>query len=68
MIRNYYTEILPVSTKWWSGRAKEEDVQALDELLNSRYAEGWEAISVNYVMTYGQIESQFVITFRKREY
>ena len=67
MTRNYVTEILPVSTKWWSGRVKEEDIQALDELLNRRYEEGWETVSCNYVMTYGQVEAQFVIIYRKRE-
>ena len=68
MIKTYFTEILPVSTKWWSGKVKEEDILALDELLNSRYAEGWEMVSSNYVMTYGQVQSQYVITYKRREY
>ena len=36
----YKTEILKVSTKFWSDKANEEDIALLDKLLNERAAEG----------------------------
>ena len=38
----YKTEILTVSTKWFSDKANAADISMLDQLLNERAAEGWE--------------------------
>lgn len=38
----YRTEILPVSTKFFSDKADQKDISILDDLLNQRASEGWE--------------------------
>ena len=67
MYSRYFTEILDAGTKWWSGRISEEDTATLNALLEKRYKEGWELVTYDYVMTYGQVRSQFVITYRRRD-
>ena len=62
----YKTEILKVSTKFWSDKANEKDITELDELLNQRYREGWELVTYDYMATSSQIRGAFVITFRRR--
>ena len=62
----YKTEILKVSTKFWSDKANEEDIAVLDQLLNERYMEGWELVTYDYMATSSQIRGAFVITFRRR--
>ena len=62
----YKTEILKVSTKFWSDKANEEDIAVLDKLLNERYLEGWELVTYDYMATSSQIRGAFVITFRIR--
>ncbi len=66
MIR-YTPETLTVSTKFWSAKANEEDASVLDELLNRRYAEGWELVTYDYMATSTQIKGAFIITFKTRE-
>ena len=61
----YRTEILKVSSKWFSDKADEGDIQLLDELLNQRSAEGWELASYDYMATSAQIRGAFVVTFRR---
>ena len=61
----YKSEILPVSTKWLSDKANEEDAAALDELLNRRSAEGWELVTYDYMATSVQVRGAFILTFRK---
>ena len=61
----YKSEILPVSTKWLSDKANEEDAAALDELLNRRSAEGWELVTYDYIATSVQVRGAFILTFRK---
>ena len=41
----YKTEILKVSSKWFSDKANEADTAELDELLNKRAEEGWELVT-----------------------
>ncbi len=65
-MNTYKTEILKVGTKFWSDKANEKDITELDELLNQRYAEGWELVTYDYMATSSQIRGAFVITFRKR--
>ena len=40
----YKTEILTVSTKWFSDKANEDDIAMLDKLINERASEGWELV------------------------
>ncbi len=61
----YKTEILPVSTKFFSDKANEEDAAELDALLNQRAAEGWELATYDYMATSSQIRGAFIVTFRK---
>ena len=37
----YKTEILTVSTKWFSDKANAEDILLLDKLINERASDGW---------------------------
>lgn len=61
----YKTEILTVSTKWFSDKANAADISMLDQLLNERAAEGWELAEYDYMGTSTQIKGAFVVTFRK---
>lgn len=61
----YKTEILTVSTKWFSDKADAGDIAALDDLINKRSSEGWELVTYDYMATSMQIKGAFVITFRK---
>ena len=61
----YKTEILMVSTKWFSDKANAADISMLDQLLNERAAEGWELAAYDYMATSTQIKGAFVLTFRK---
>ena len=61
----YKTEILTVSTKWFSDKANAADILMLDQLLNERAAEGWELAVYDYMGTSTQIKGAFVVTFRK---
>ena len=59
----YKTEILPVSLKFFSDKASEQDAGELDSLLNRRAAEGWELVTYDYMATSLQIKGAFVVTF-----
>ncbi len=61
----YKTEILTVSTKWFSDKANEEDILMLDNLINERASDGWELAAYDYMATATQIKGAFVVTFRK---
>ena len=61
----YKTEILTVSTKWFSDKANAADISMLDQLLNERAAEGWELAAYAYMGTSTPIKGAFVVTFRK---
>ena len=60
----YKTEILKVSSKWFSDKANEADTAELDELLNKRADEGWELVTYDYLATSLQVRGAFVLTFR----
>jgi len=62
----YKTEILTVSTKFFSDKANENDIKELDALLNQRAAEGYELVTYDYMATSMQIKGAFVVTFRKK--
>ncbi len=61
----YKSEILWVSSKWFSDKVNEADLEELDELLNKRAEEGWELVTYDYMATSVQVRGAFVITFRK---
>ena len=61
----YKTEILTVSTKFFSDKADEKDASVLDELLNKRASEGWELVTYDYMATSTQIKGAFIITFKR---
>ena len=61
----YKTEILTVSTKWFSDKANAEDISMLDKLINERTSDGWELATYDYMATATQIKGAFVVTFRK---
>ena len=61
----YKSEILWVSSKWFSDKANEKDLAELDELLNVKAAEGWELVTYDYMATSLHARGAFVITFRK---
>ena len=63
----YKTEILTVSTKWFSDKANAEDISMLDKLINERAAEGWELATYDYMATSSKIRGAFVVTFRKEK-
>ena len=63
----YKTEILTVSTEWFSDKANEGDILMLDKLLNERAADGWELVTYDYMATSSQIKGAFVVTFRKEK-
>ena len=61
----YKTEILEVSSKWFSDKANDKDAAELDDLLNKRSAEGWELVTYDYMATSVQVRGAFIITFKK---
>lgn len=63
----YKTEILTVSTKWFSDKANAEDISMLDKLINERASDGWELATYDYMATATQIKGAFVVTFRKEK-
>ena len=63
----YKTEILTVSTKWFSDKANEDDIAMLDKLINERASEGWELATYDYMATSSQLRSAFLVTFRKEK-
>ena len=63
----YKTEILTVSTKWFSDKANAADISMLDKLINERASDGWELATYDYMATATQIKGAFVVTFRKEK-
>ena len=64
-MHTYKSEILYVSTKFFSDTANDKDAGELDALLNARAAEGWELVTYDYMATSVQIKGAFIVTFRK---
>ncbi len=63
----YKTEILTVSTKWFSDKANAKDIYILDQFINEKAADGWELVTYDYMATSMQIKGTFVVTFRKQQ-
>ena len=63
----YKTEILTVSTKWFSDKANEDDIAMLDKLINERASEGWELATYDYMATSFQIRGAFLVKKKKKK-
>lgn len=63
----YRSEVLWVSSKWFSDKVNDEDVAKLDELINQRAQEGWELVTYDYMATSVQVRGAFLITFRREQ-
>ncbi len=63
----YRSEILWVSTKFWSDKASGKDAQVLDAFLNQKSAEGWELVTYDYMATSAQLRGAFLITFKREK-
>ena len=63
----YKTEILTVSTKWFSDKANAEDILMLDKLINERASDGWELATYDYMATATQSKGACVVTCRKEK-
>ncbi|MCR5181455.1 MAG: DUF4177 domain-containing protein [Clostridia bacterium] len=63
----YRSEVLWVSSKWFSDKVNDEDVAMLDQLINERAAEGWELVTYDYMATSVQVRGAFLLTFRKEK-
>ena len=63
----YKTEILTVSTKWFSDKANENDTAKLDRFLNEKAADGWELVTYDYMATSMQLKGAFIITLKKQQ-
>ena len=63
----YKTEVLATGVKWFSDKANEADVTALDELINKRASEGWELVTYSYMATSLQVRGATLITFKKQK-
>ena len=61
----YRSEILKVSSKWFSDKANDADIAELDALLNQRAAEGWELVTYDYMATSVLLKGAFIVTFRR---
>lgn len=63
----YRSEVLWVSSKWFSDKVNDEDVAKLDELINQRAREGWELVTYDYMATSVQVRGAFLLTFRREQ-
>ena len=61
----YRSEVLKTSLNWTSDKAKDEDIAALDALINQRSAEGWELVLYDYMVTSLSVRGAFLITFKR---
>jgi len=61
----YKTEVLKTGLKWFSDKANQADVSALDDLINTRASEGWELVTYSYMATSVQARGATLITFRR---
>ncbi len=56
----YKTEILTVSTKWFSDKANNGDIASLDKLINDKASDDWELVTYDYMATSLQIKGAVV--------
>ena len=63
----YKTEVLTTGIKWFSDKANDADVTALDELINKRALEGWELVTYSFMSTSLQARGATLITFKKQK-
>ena len=63
----YKTEVLSTGVKWFSDKANDADVLALDQLINKRASEGWELVTYSYMATSVQARGATLITFKRQK-
>jgi len=62
----YKTEVLYTKMKWVSDKIEEPDIVELNNLFNTRGADGWELVTYSYMCTSLQIKGATLVTFRKK--
>ena len=63
----YHSEILKTSKKWFRKSANENDLKALDALINKRVSEGYEFVCYAFMTDSYTNRCPFVVTFRKEQ-
>ena len=63
----YRSEVLETSVKWFKDSANIEDLERLDDLINSRANEGWEFVTPSYMPNVIATRSAILVTFRKEK-
>ena len=63
----YRSEVLETSVKWFKDSASIEDLERLDDLINSRANECWEFVTHSYMPNVIATRSAILITFRKEK-
>ena len=63
----YRSEVLETSVKWFKDSANIEDLERLDDLINSRANEGWEFVTHSYMPNVIATRSSILVTFRKEK-
>ena len=63
----YKSELLETSIKWFKDSASVEDLDRLDDLINTRSAEGWEFVTHSYMPNVIATRSAILVTFRKEK-
>ncbi|WP_429957739.1 DUF4177 domain-containing protein [Enterococcus sp. AZ196] len=53
--------------KWFKDSANREDLERLDDLINSRANEGWEFVTHSYMPNVTATRSAILVTFRKEQ-
>lgn len=61
----YKTELFTLKQKMFSSAPSEESIKEFNDLINQRYAEGWELITHSYSTPYGG-SSRILVTFKMR--
>ena len=64
----YKSEVIETETKWgFKDSASQNDVDKLDELINSKAEEGWELVSHSYMTNQFAPKSAILVTFKKKK-
>ena len=63
----YKSEILKASIKLFKDGASDADVSSLDELINSRAADGWELVTYVHMAEVFGVRGSFLTTFRRQK-
>ena len=61
----YKSEVLKTSYRMFKASIKEEEIQALDNLINQRAAEGWELVTYAFMGSNDSLGRGVLVTFKK---